>query len=191
MLLSVALTPPDHVLDDIEALLARTPAPRGEFSFVHRSALILPVFGLGNITRPQVRAVAAHLSAELDHADPPAKVRFAGAWALEDDGDPTVGLPLVGDVERIHELARTLQVLVADQGFYVDRRTFVARMTLGSVTPTTTLRYLERLVASLEAHATPVWPVESVALVRRRFGDDVETEVWEVVETVSLTSGPD
>ncbi len=189
MLLSVALMPPDHVLDDVEAMLARTPTPPGEFAWVHRSSLTLPVFGLGNITRPEVSAVAAYLSHELNDPDPPPRVRFAGVWALEGEGDPTVALPLVGEVDRVAALARTLQTLAADQGFFVDRRKFVPRLTLGSVTPTTSLPFLERLVASLEEHATPVWSVDTVSLVRRRYEGDEAAESWEVIETVSITGG--
>jgi 2'-5' RNA ligase len=187
MLLSVALMPPDHVLDDVEAMLARTPAPPGEFSWVGRSALMIPVFGLGNITRVEVSAIATYLSDELVDPEPAPRVRFSGAWALEEEGDPTVALPLVGEVDRVRALARNLQVLVADHGFFVDRRKFVPRLTLGAVTPTTTLPFLERLVGALAEHATPIWSVDSVALVRRRFDDDAETEIWEVVETVSTT----
>lgn len=190
MNLSVALMPPEHVLDDVDAALARTPVPAGEFERIPRHAMMIPLFGLGNISRPQARSLSEFLREELDDADPPPRVRFQGVWALEEEGDPTVGLPLVGEVERVSELVRKIPGLVAQHGLFVDRRRFVPRLTIGSVTPSTTLTFLEKLVADLEGHSSPIWPVSSVSLITPRFDDDAETGSWEVVENIPTGSEP-
>ena len=183
MHVTVAIIPPEHVLDDVEAALARTPAPPGEFDRVPRGSLMIPVFSLGNVTRPEAASVAELLDAELDHSLPPAQVRLAGVWALEADGDLTVGLPLAGEVDRVNELARTMWDLVTLRGYFVDRRRWAPRLTIGSVTATTSLPFLERLVADLTAHSSPSWPLSEILFVRRRF-DTGDADPWDVVETV-------
>lgn len=185
----VAITPPEHVIDDVEAALARTPVPPGEFARVPAPALMMPMFSLGNVTRPEVSTVAASLTAELDRSRPPVTVGLSGVWALETEGDPTVGLPLIGEVDRIGELAGSLFALVARYGYFVDRRRWVPRLTIGSVTATTSLAFLERLVADLERYASPTWQVTSVALVRQRF-DSAQASTWDVLETVPTVLDP-
>lgn len=185
MQLFVALTPPDHVIDDVESALARVPAPPGELDLVPRSALLIPVFGLGNITRVEATSLGHFLRDELVSAEPAPRVRFSGVWALEEEGDPTLALPLVGEVDRVKDLTNRLPVLVAEHGFFVDRRRFVTRMTIGSVTPSTSLKYLEKIVRELEQHASPVWSLSRVSLVRPRWDSDAQVTEWEVVEHVS------
>ncbi|HYN68103.1 MAG TPA: hypothetical protein VES93_14540 [Ornithinibacter sp.] len=185
----VAITPPEHVVDDVEAALDRTPVPPGEFSRVPAVALMMPMFSLGNVTRPEVRSVADSLTAELDRSRPAATVGLAGVWALETEGDPTVGLPLVGEVDRVGELASSLWSLVARHGYFVDRRRWVARLTIGSVTSTTSLPFLERLVADLDRYASPTWQVSSVSLVRQRF-DTAQASTWDVLERVPTVVDP-
>jgi hypothetical protein len=189
MRVTVAIVPPEHVLDDVEAALSRTPAPPGEFDRAARGSLVIPVFSLGNVTRPEASAVAEFLHAELDRSRPPPQVRFAGVWALEAVGDPTIGLPLAGEVDRVEELVRTLWDLVTLRGYFVDRRRWAPRLTIGSVTATTSLPFLERLVADLGDHATPSWSLASIAFVRQRF-DDTQPNAWDVVEAVPTSLEP-
>ena len=189
MRVTVAIVPPEPVLDQVEAALARTPVPPGEFERVARGSLMIPVFSLGNVTRPEASAVAEFLHAELDRSRPQPQVRLEGVWALEAEGDLTVGLPLVGDVDGIDELARSMWDLVTVRGYFVDRRRWAPRLTVGSVTAATTLPFLERLVADLGQHPSPPWSVSSIVFVRRRFdGDDPDT--WDVVEEVPTSVAP-
>jgi len=184
----VAVIPPSHVLDEVEAALARIPTPPGEFEWAPRAALLIPVMTLGNVTRPQAGKIADLLRDDIEHPGPPPEVGLRGVWALEDDGDPSVALPLVGDVARLDELARSLPALVAKHGFFVDRRRWAPRLTVGAVTATTTLPFLERLVADLTGHSSQTWSVDSIALARRRF--DTASEAWEVIEQVRTSTGP-
>lgn len=184
MQLFVALRPPDHVVDGVVAALARVPAPPGELDLLPRSALMLPVFGLGNITRPEASSLTAFLRGELVSSEPAPHVGFRGVWALEEEGDPTVALRLVGEVDPVLALAAHLQVLVAEHGFFVDRRRFVPRMTVGSVTRSTSLPYLERLVGELGEHTSPLWPVSAVDLVRPRWDSDAQVTQWEHVRSI-------
>jgi 2'-5' RNA ligase len=186
---TVAIVPPEPVLDHVEAALARSPVPPGEFEPVARGSLMIPVFSLGNVTRPEASAVAEFLHAELDRSRPPPQVHFEGVLALEAEGDLTVGLPLAGDVDRVNELARSMWDLVMVRGYFVDRRRWAPRLTVGSVTASTSLPFLERLVADLGQHASPPWPVSSIVFVRRRFdGDDPDT--WDVVEEIPTSVAP-
>jgi 2'-5' RNA ligase len=169
VLVTVAIIPPKHVIDHVEAAMARTPVPPGEFNLVARGALMIPVLSLGNVARPEVGPVADFISDQLDRSRPPAQVKFAGVWALEPEGDPTVGLPLAGEVDQVGALVRSLWDLVSMRGYFVDRRSWAPRLTLGSVTATTSLPFLEHLVADLDTYASPVWTVSSVAFVRPRF----------------------
>lgn len=182
----VAIVPPAHVLDDVEARLARVPAPPGEFDRAARGALLVPVMILGNVTRPQAGEIADLLRDGVEEDGPPPEVGLRGVWALEDEGDRTVALPLVGDVDRLDRLARGLPALVAKHGFFVDRRRWAPRLTLGSVTATTSLPFLERLVDDLAGYTSQTWPVDSIALARRRF--DTASEAWEVIETVRTST---
>lgn len=183
MQVTVAIIPPRHVLDDVEAVLSRTPAPAGEFDRVARGALMIPVFSLGNVTRPDAVAVADLLRGGLDRSNPAPQVRLAGVWALESDGDPTIGLPLAGEVERLDDLTRDLWTLVASRGYFVDRRRWATRLTVGSVTETTSLPYLEQLVADLGGHTSAAWPVSSISFVRRRFDAD-DRQAWDLIDEV-------
>jgi len=183
MRVTVAMVPPEHVIDEVEAALARTPAPPGEFERVARGSLMVPVFSLGNVTRPEAGAVAQLLRTELDRSRPAPEVSLAGVWALEAEGDLTVGLPLAGDVDRVNELARDMWDLVTVRGYFVDRRRWAPRLTVGSVTATTSLPFLERLLADLGGRTYPSWSVSSVLLVRRRF-DAPDPDTWEMVEEV-------
>ena len=185
----VAITVPDHVIDDVDAVLARTPVPRGEFDRVERASLMLPVFWLGNLSRPEVASVGEMLRAEVDHSGPPARVRFSGVWALETEGNPTVGLPLVGDAEQVSDVARTLATLVSRLGYFVDRRRWAPRLTIGSVTATTSLPFLERLVADLETYTSPAWSVTSVELMRQQF-DESQPGGWQVLESIPTATIP-
>ena len=106
MHVTVAIVPPEPVLDHVEAALARTPVPPGEFERVARGSLMIPVFSLGNVAPdPEASAVAQQfLHEELDEPGrrPPPQVHLEGVWALEAEGDLTVGLPLAGDVARVN-----------------------------------------------------------------------------------------
>lgn len=188
MRVSLAFIPPAPVLADVEAAVARTPVPPGEFARVGAGSLLLPLFSLGNVARPEVTAVTEFLRSALDRSRPPPVVHFAGVWALETAGDPTVGLPLVGDVDRVDELVRTLWDLVTVRGFFVDRRGWARRLTIGSVTPTTSLPFLERLVADLGTYSSPPWTVSTLSLVRRRF-DSAQPDSLEVVDEVLTSAG--
>jgi 2'-5' RNA ligase len=186
---TVAIVPPETVLDHVEAAFARTPVPPGEFERVAHGSLMIPVFSLGNVTRPEASAVAAFLLTELDRSRPPPRVRLDGVWALEAEGDRTVGLPLAGDVDQVNEIVRSLWDLVVVRGYFVDRRRWAPRLTVGSVTATTSLPFLERLVAELGAHSSPTWAVSSILFVRRRFDAD-DPDTWDVVEEIPTSVSP-
>lgn len=189
MRIVVAIVPPEHVINDVVAALGRTPAPPGELDRIGRGSLMIPVFTLGNVTRPEAGAVAELLRTELDRSRPPPQVRLAGVSALETEGDLTVGIPLAGEVDRVNELARSMWDLVTVRGYFVDRRRWAPRLTIGSITATTSLPFLERLVGDLTDRTYPTWSVSSIVFVRLRF-DAPQPDTWEVVEKVVTTVHP-
>ncbi len=73
------------------------------------------------------------------------------------------------------------------RGYFVDRRALGTRLTIGSVTATTSLPFLERLVADLGSTLAAVAGV--VDRVRAaRFDDDPDT--WDVVEEIPTSVAP-
>ncbi len=172
MHVSLALMPPEDVVGEVTAALAGVPGADAELALVGARALRLPVIGLGNLTRPDVTTLCTALAAPVARLGRRARIGLEGVWALEEADDPTVGLRLVGDVDEVTGIATALPPLVAEHGFYVDRRRFVPRMTVARVTPETTLPVLEALVEVLERYRSRVWDVAAVEVVQLVHGGD-------------------
>ncbi len=172
MHVSVAVVPPEDVVEEVVAAMAAVPGAAHELDLVGARSLRLPVIGLGNLTRPDATALCEALAAHVANLRRSATIGFAGVWALEEADDPTVALRVVGDVDDVTRIATALPPLVASHGFYVDRRRFVPRMTVARVTPSTTLPVLEALVEILEGYRSRLWEVASVEVVHLVHGGD-------------------
>lgn len=181
---SIGIRPPESVCAAIEALVEYPAAPAGELDLVRGSSLRIPVAELGNLTRPDARRVCEALASRLTGIGPVPVVHLEGVWALEDGADPTVAVHLRGDVEDVAGLARSIPPLLAGHGLYVDRRRFVPRLPVATVTATTTLPTVQRLVSALEGFTSPAWEVDHLDVLTRVRGPDGPTlEVFATLPT--------
>ncbi|PKW27940.1 2'-5' RNA ligase family protein [Phycicoccus duodecadis] len=172
MQVSVALVPPEGVVNEIEAIIDGTPGARAQLDVVPTGALRLPLIGLGNLTRPDVEALCEHLVELVAGIGMTPRIGLAGAVALESPDDPTVSLGIVGDVDGMIAVAKALPPMVSDFGFYVDRRRFVPKFTVARVTAGTTLPVLQALVDKLERYRSREWDLEGVEVLSRVHRDD-------------------
>ncbi|MBR7742618.1 hypothetical protein KC207_04870 [Phycicoccus sp. BSK3Z-2] len=181
MNVSLGIRPPDDVL--AAAVAVRDGVPRGadELAATPVDELVMPMVRLGNLTTPSANGLCEYLRERLVGTGTP-EVRLAGAWALEND-DPTVGLRLDGDVDGTFAVSRALPPVVAELGFFVDRRSFRPVLPLGLVTDRTGLPYLERLVAALDAHEGRPWVLDAVDVLVRTWRDD-GSGGYEVLDSV-------
>ncbi|HMM94886.1 hypothetical protein [Phycicoccus sp.] len=185
MILFLALVPPPGVGDAVAEVLARVPHEPDDFNGLHRSELLLRIAGLGNVATPEVASVVRAVRAGLPRGAVPPHVWLEGAWALETEKDPSIGARVAGDVDAMTDLVKTLPTAVQSYGLYVDRRAFLPRLSVGTVTPTTGLSFLEALVGELSRFRSEAWDVTSVEVVRRSFSGG-NTRGFEVVESVPL-----
>lgn len=172
MQVSVAIVPPEGVLNEIEALVDGIPGVRAQLDMVPTGALRLPLIGLGNLTRPDVDALCEHLEELVAEIGLTPRIGLAGAIALETPDDVTVSLGIVGDVDGMITVAKALPPMVSDFGFYVDRRRFAPKFTIGRVTPATTLPVLQALVDKLEGYRSREWELVGVDVLGRVHRDD-------------------
>lgn len=164
---SVGLVPPEPVRRSLAETVRSVRGVESGLELVPVGGLRVPVFALGNLTRPDADRLCAAIERGVAEIDSTALVSFGGVTALEDVSDPTVSANLVGDLDGLKGITGALPPLVADHGFYVDRRRYAPRATVASVTERTTLPVLEALVAALEAYRGPEWEVASVEILGR------------------------
>ncbi|MGG5258999.1 2'-5' RNA ligase family protein [Phycicoccus avicenniae] len=185
MILFLALVPPPGVADALAEVVSRVPYGPDEFHGLHRSELLLRVAGLGSMATPEVASVVRAVRDGLPRGMAPPHVWLDGAWALESEKDPSIGARVAGDVDALNTLVRTLPTAVQAHGLYLDRRAFLPRLSVGTITANTGLGFIERLVGELAGFRTEPWDITSVEVVRRRFaGENVRG--FEVVESVPL-----
>lgn len=185
MHVSVAILPPERIRTDIADLVGSVRGVDSEVERVTAGAMRLRLFGLGNLTRVDVDALCENLAREISEIGVRPRIRLAGVWALEDSADPSIALHVDGDVDGIVTLANALPPLVMGQGFYVDRRLFVPRVTVARVTDGTSVKVLERLVGVLEGYRSPEWEVDAVDVIspNRRDG----TAAFETVYSLATS----
>lgn len=171
MNLLVGLTPPDHVRRRAVDVRDAVPRPAGELDVLGPEALVVPLIRLGNLTAPNAASLCEHLGRRVAELGRTPRLRLKGAWALEGD-DPAVGLRLDGDVDEIAGIARALPPMVAELDYFVDRRSFQPYLPLGTITASTTLPYLEHLVAALDEFESTAWDVHEIAVMARTWRSD-------------------
>lgn len=167
MHVSAALVPPEPVRSSLAETVRAVPGVERELDLVPPGGLRVPLFALGNLTRPDADRLCAAIERGVAEIGGSAHVAFAGVTALEDGTDPTVAANLVGDLDGLKAISTALPPLVADHGFYVDRRRYAPRCSVATVTEHTTLPVLEALVDALEGYRGPEWEVVSVEILGR------------------------
>jgi hypothetical protein len=169
MLLTVAFVPPLPVLDELNAIVDAAGWRPGELERTAAPDMQISVAVLGNVARGDTVELASALT-RLSAGWPPAPVlRFSGGAALEWPGDETVWAKLVGDVDALEGVAQTIAPAMLRLGFAVDRRRFRTWLPVGTVTETTELGFLERLLAGLDAHEGQLWEASHLSLLRTAF----------------------
>lgn len=185
MHVALGIVPPGDVRAAAAVARDEVERPPGELDAIPAEDLMVPLIRLGNLTTPNAMALCEALPEPVADLATAAPVRLAGAWVLEND-EPGVGLRLQGDVDAIHTLARRLPPIVADHGYYVDRRSFQPFLPLATITDATTLPYLERLATALEAHHGREWVVDGVQVLTRTWAAG-SSGGWRVLATVPTT----
>jgi 2'-5' RNA ligase len=167
MRLYAGLTPPQRMLDDLDAVVRSAGGDPSELELVPVHELHVPVASFGNVTLGDAVALGNALTSEAAHWAP-LELRFAGGTALEWPGDDSVWAKLDGDIEQLAVMASTVSLVVKRLGFFVDRRTFRTWLGVGHITSSTTSESLQRLVDSLEAYRGPAWTLREICLFRGR-----------------------
>jgi hypothetical protein len=181
MHLFAALVPPQHVLDEIEAVVARAEEPvvaaaRGrrfgrrrettadpvgpQLNRVRAPRMLVPITKFGHVPGADATRLADALRDQARHWPAP-RLHFSGGAALEWPGDQSVWVKLAGgrdDLEALNGVARGVSLVSQGLQLFVDRRQFRPMMEIGSINRLTTPEYLERLVAELDnLDGTPWW----------------------------------
>lgn len=186
MRLYAGLTPPQRMLDDLDAVVRSAAGDASEIELVPVHGLHVQVARFGNVALSDAVALGNALTIEAAHWAP-LELRFAGGTALEWPGDDSVWAKLDGDVEQLVAMASTVSLVVQRLGFFVDRRKFRAWLGVGHITSSTTSESLQRLVDSLEAYRGPTWTLREIFLFRGRPSPlDKERTDLEVYKRISL-----
>jgi RNA 2',3'-cyclic 3'-phosphodiesterase len=169
MLLTVAFVPPMPVLDELNAVIDAAGWRPGDLERIAAPDMQISVVAFGNVARSQTVELASVLT-RIAAGWPAAPVlRFSGGAALEWPGDQTVWAKLVGDVEALEAVAQSISPAMLRLGFAVDRRRFRPWLPVGTVTATTELRFLERLLVALNAHEGQAWEASHLSMLRTAF----------------------
>jgi 2'-5' RNA ligase len=94
---------------------------------------------------------------------------------------------LTGGVEALEAVAQSIAPAMLRLGYAVDRRRFRPWLPLGTVTATTGLDFLERLLGALEAHEGDPWEASHLSLLRTTF-DASGSQTFEVLREFALAT---
>jgi len=191
MHLFAALVPPQHVLDEIEAVVARAEEPvvaagsKGgrwfgrrretaeepagpQLNRIRSPRMLVPITKFGHLPVTDATRLADSLRDQAQHWPSP-RLHFSGGAALEWPGDQSVWVKVAGgldDLEAFNAVAKGVSLVSQGLQLFVDRRAFRPMMEIGSVNRLTTPEYLERLVAELDAfEGTPWWQTSLSLLI--------------------------
>jgi RNA 2',3'-cyclic 3'-phosphodiesterase len=185
MQLTVAFVPPRPLIDELNTIVDASGWQPGDLERIAPAAMQLSVAAFGNVTRGDTVNVTSALSRLSADWPPAPTLRFSGGAALEWPGDQTVWAKLVGGVEALEAVAQSIAPAMLRLGYAVDRRRFRPWLPLGTVTATTGLDFLERLLGGLEAHEGQPWEATHLSLLRTTF-DASGSQTFEVLRELPL-----
>jgi 2'-5' RNA ligase len=169
MLLTIAFVPPVPVLDALNTIVDKAGWRPGDLERIPASEMQMSVAAFGNVTSGDKTHLVSALS-RLSAGWPSAPtLRFTGGAALEWPGDQTVWAKLDGGVDALEEVAQSIAPAMLRLGYAVDRRRFRPWLPVGTITATTGLDFLERLLAELDAHQGDPWEASHLSLLRTAF----------------------
>lgn len=183
MYLYAALIPPAPALDELAHVVRSVPGGSAQFDAEPPRSMHMPITTFGYVANRDTAGLKHTLRQAASRWEP-AKLRFAGATALEWQGDKSVWAKLGGDLDSLTQIGRGVPPAVRHLGFLVDRRTFRPWISVGKITDETTSPYLEQLVGALDAFEGSSWTLDSLALARRARGE--EGSSYDVVEQFPL-----
>jgi 2'-5' RNA ligase len=172
VLLHAAFFPPREAVEELVDLVRSVPGRPNEFAPVSVDDMHVHVTSFGNLARADAARLTSHLTEAAEGWAPAPRLHMAGCLALVAPGDLSVAAPLAGDVDRLVGIARSIPDLVQTLGLHVDRRRFKPQVPVGDVTASTSLPYLERLVAALEAYSGPQWVLPDLVLLKPSWAND-------------------
>ncbi|GAA2735514.1 hypothetical protein GCM10009867_17960 [Pedococcus aerophilus] len=193
MLLHAAFFPPREAVEELVDLVRSVPGRPEEFSPVSVDDMHVHVTSFGNLARADAARLVEHLNEAAKGWSPPPRLQMAGCLALVAPGDLSVSTPLAGDVDRLVSIARSIPEIVQALGLHVDRRRFKAQVPVGTVTPETSLPYLERLVAALEGYTGPRWVMPDLVLLKPSWahsGADSAADIHALIQIPVGTQAP-
>jgi 2'-5' RNA ligase len=128
--------------------------------------MYVPLTGFGNVTLGDSVQLSKALRTEAQTWQRPT-VRLAGGTALEFRGDESVWAKIIGDMDALQTVGRSVPQVVQRLGFFVDRRQFRPWISVGTITGATTAPYLQSVVDALEGFEGQAWTIESISLMKR------------------------
>ncbi len=189
MLLHAAFFPPREAVEELVDLVRSVPGRPEELAPVSVDDMHVHVTSFGNLARADAARLIEQLNEAAKHWSPPPRLQMAGCLALAAPGDLSVTVPLAGDVDRLVSIARSIPDVVQSLGLHVDRRRFRAQVPVGDVTPSTTLPYLERLVAVLEAYSGPTWVLPDLVLLKPSWANDGAESDADIHALIQIPAG--
>ena len=160
-----------------EPAAATDPSPP-PLRVIDPEGVLVPVTDLGNLASGDARRVLDALTAACAELPPGPTVRISGGSALIDPDDRCVWAELAAsdeEVDALRTVANTIVSAVQPLGLFCDRRQFRPRFPVATITDTTTVDHLERVLGALTSYASDPWTVGEIALVQRGSG------VWQTV----------
>lgn len=167
--------------------LIATPAPEPEaepeseheapvrpmLTVLEPAQMLIPVTDFGWLTPDDARRVGDALAEVCAGLPPAPTIRVGGGSALVDPEDRSVWANLVAsddELTAMRDIATALVSGIEPLGYYRDRRQFKARLPIATITDTTTVEHLERVLATLELYRGTPWQVSEVTIFRRGAG---------------------
>lgn len=157
----------DEAVADLHRAVSPELGHRDEVEWLAPHVWRIYLSGFGNVTRGDATQLAELFRERLAGFEAPV-LRLARVEPLIYPGDDSVWAGIEGDVEDLAALATAMPRWVHAFGFVPDRRKYRSWVQLGTVTPRTTLGYLEGLVSRLSAYQGPEFQPAGVTLATYR-----------------------
>jgi RNA 2',3'-cyclic 3'-phosphodiesterase len=186
MRMYAVITPPPHVLADLEAAVERAAALAPEVPWLARDLWHLRLAYFGNLDLKQSTTIRETLQ-QIGSYSPPLGLRIAGIEALPgEERAESLGFGLAGDLDDLWSLAKAIPSMVQRHGLFLDRRSFRADVTVahGSRGP-----FDARAATSALADYRGVpWTAHEMQLVRWLPGSGGAADGWQQVEAYGFTA---
>ena len=163
MRLFVALDPPEHAREHLDAAVAAVRLERTDLRWAAAGRWHLTLAFLGEVPEARVPELCERLSRAASR-HPPLSLGFAGAGRF--DGR-VLWSGVSGDVELLRRLAGSVAAAARHSGVEVEERRYRAHITVARAREPVDLR---PLVERLADYAGPAWTADSINLLRSTLG---------------------